>query len=128
MPTPPPSSQVVVPPDIQAKFPVLVALILQSQSMNDEERKYWIMMLPTMTDDHRASLEEILKNEQAQLKAIDAKYHDVLEKKNAATASGANIEQSRRKKRSQRMKKEEEFEREDETKSAALLKEIEEEQ
>ncbi len=42
--------------------------------MNNEERQYWVNILPIMTPDQRKNLEEILVSEKQQLAAIDAKY------------------------------------------------------
>ena len=62
------------------KFPELVALIKGSESMNDEERQYWINILTVMTPQQLASLKDILDNENKQLKAIDEKYSHEMEK------------------------------------------------
>lgn len=63
-----------IPPAAKQDFPELVELIVHSESMNDEERQYWLNILPVMTPEQRKSLEEILLNEKRQLAAIDAKY------------------------------------------------------
>jgi hypothetical protein len=63
-----------IPPETQAKFPEFIELILGSESMNDEERQYWVNILPIMTPEQRESLRDILTNERMQLQAIDAKY------------------------------------------------------
>ncbi len=42
--------------------------------MNNEERQYWINILPAMTPEQRKNLEEILTSEKKQLADIDAKY------------------------------------------------------
>lgn len=64
----------IISADIAQKFSDVIALIKASESMNDEERQYWINTLPAMTPDQVKSLKEILMNEQRQLAAIDAKY------------------------------------------------------
>ena len=71
---PPKASGLVIPPEIQAQFGPLIDLIRGSESMNDEERQYWINILPIMTPDQRKNLEDILVSEKQQLAAIDAKY------------------------------------------------------
>src|SRR3989338_9293851 len=73
------ASVVVVPDDVKQKFPDLIELILRSESMNDEERQYWINILPIMTDDQIQNLRQILTNERDQLAAIDAKYSKEIE-------------------------------------------------
>ena len=42
--------------------------------MNNEERQYWINILPIMTPEQLKNLEDILVNEKKQLQAIDDKY------------------------------------------------------
>jgi hypothetical protein len=71
---PPQASGLVIPAETEAKFGPLLALIKGSESMNDEERQYWINILPIMTPDQLKNLEDILQNEKQQLAAIDAKY------------------------------------------------------
>lgn len=68
------TSGIVVPPDLQSRFPDLVDLVLRSESMNDEERQYWLNILPIMTPEQVQNLRDILTNERQQLAAIDAKY------------------------------------------------------
>jgi isopropylmalate/homocitrate/citramalate synthase len=63
-----------IPADLRAKHPELIELVLASQSMNDEERQYWINILPIMTPEQIANLRDILINEKRQLEAIDKKY------------------------------------------------------
>ena len=65
---------IVGPADVQAKFGGIVSLILASESMNEDERRYWIDILPAMTPEQIAKLQEILSREKEQLAAIDAKY------------------------------------------------------
>lgn len=70
----PSGTQVIVPADVRAKFGEIVDLILSSESMNDDERRYWIDILPVMTGDQVAKLQDILARERDQLAAIDRKY------------------------------------------------------
>jgi hypothetical protein len=81
MAEPPASSQgqgqaqdLVIPDDIKEKYPEIITLITASESMNDEERQYWINILPIMTPDQIENLHGILVNEREQLAAIDHKY------------------------------------------------------
>jgi hypothetical protein len=75
-----------IPDDVRAKFPALVDLIVQSESMNMEERQYWINILPIMTPEQLKNLSDILVNERDQLKAIDQKYAKDVEKIGAEQA------------------------------------------
>ena len=67
-------SALQIPPEIQARFPELIELIIGSESMNVNERQYWINILPIMTPEQIQNLHDILQNERRQLAAIDAKY------------------------------------------------------
>jgi hypothetical protein len=65
---------VFVPPATRESHGELIDLILRSESMNDEERQYWVDILPVMTTEQIGQLRTILTNEREQLAAIDAKY------------------------------------------------------
>ncbi len=69
--------------------------------MNDEERQYWINLLPVMTPDQITNLNEILANEKAQLAAIDEKYGKEISEVTAAK-SIATMEEERKKKKAAR--------------------------
>lgn len=68
------STPIIVPADVRAKFGEMVELILASESMNDDERRYWIDILPVMSPEQTSKLRDILVRERDQLAAIDAKY------------------------------------------------------
>lgn len=68
------TTPIIVPADVRAKFGELVDLIVASESMNDDERRYWIDILPVMNEDQVSKLRDILAREREQLAAIDAKY------------------------------------------------------
>ncbi len=65
---------IIVPADVRAKFGEIVDLIVASQSMNDDERRYWIDILPVMSPEQVSKLQDILVRERDQLAAIDQKY------------------------------------------------------
>ncbi len=65
---------VVIPDNVRAQFGELIDLIMKSESMNTEERQYWVNILPVMTPDQIQNLRDILENERKQLAAIDQKY------------------------------------------------------
>ena len=67
--------------------PALVDLILKTESMKDEERKYWFQLLPVMSADQVAKLQNILQNERDQLKELDAKYENEVAKLNSNAPS-----------------------------------------
>jgi isopropylmalate/homocitrate/citramalate synthase len=92
--------------------------------MNDEERQYWINILPIMTPEQIGNLQEILVSEREQLSAIDRKYS-----KEIQTIGQQELlrrtEEKRREKRTERQKAEHEDEHREELDAEALLKEIE---
>jgi hypothetical protein len=121
----PDSSQptVTVPAELKDKYPELVELILGSESMNDEERQYWINILPVMTPEQIENLKQILGNEKNQLKAIDAKYSKEMEK----LGKGKSVEEMakmRREKRASRKSSEGVSEDEERQKEQEILKAI----
>lgn len=76
----PAASSPIIPAHVQAAYPEIITLIVQSESMNDEERQYWIDILPVMNADQVQKLRDILQNEHDQLAAIDAKYSKEISK------------------------------------------------
>lgn len=117
------SSSVVVPDDLRAQHPDLVDLILRSESMNDEERQYWVNILPIMTPEQVQNLRDILSNERTQLAAIDAKYAKTA---NTPTdpARASAIEEERKRRSSERKQAEEHAKKTEEQSTDALLNKI----
>jgi hypothetical protein len=117
------STGLVIPPDVQEKFGALLALIQGSESMNNEERQYWINILPIMTPEQIQNLQEILTSEKSQLAAIDAKYS----KEGAAidnAAVVASMEQKIKDKKLKRKQKEDEHDVQEKSKEDELLAQI----
>lgn len=52
-----------VPDEIQAEYSELVKLVLNTESMDNEEKQYWFDILPSMTDDQVDRLFNILDTE-----------------------------------------------------------------
>lgn len=91
--------------------------------MTDEERQYWVNILPAMTPEQRTTLEGILKNEKEKLAAIDAKYNaDVT--KIQQKISVEEIEKERRTKQSALQTSEQQASKEEEEREAELLRNI----
>lgn len=111
----------VIPPSTQEKFSELIELILRSESMNNDERQYWIDILPDMTDDQQVQLKTILTNERDQLAAIDAKYAE----QNADTAQVIQTTEERIERAKERAKKEEAARQEEKEEADNVLKEME---
>ncbi|TSC78926.1 MAG: Tetratricopeptide TPR3 [Candidatus Peregrinibacteria bacterium Gr01-1014_25] len=123
--TPPPTAAALtIPEEIKQKFPEILQLILGSESMNTEERQYWINILPIMTPEQLKNLQEILVNEREQLKAIDAKYA----KEVGAIGQEQFIQQigsERRKRREKREQAESSARQDESSRTEDVLKEIE---
>ena len=75
----PTATSITVPASTKERFPELVSLILASESMDDEERQYWISILPVMEPQQIENLADILRDEQEELAAIDKKYANDIE-------------------------------------------------
>lgn len=104
---------VTISDEIRTKFPDVIDLILGSESMNVEERQYWVNILPIMTPDQLQQLRDILNNERKQLAAIDAKYSKEID------AIGQEqfmkqVAEERCRRREERAKKEKEVEKTEE--------------
>ncbi|MCK5472334.1 hypothetical protein KAI54_04065 [Candidatus Gracilibacteria bacterium] len=68
--------------DFVKKNPALIDLILKTESMKDEERKYWFQLLPIMNKEQIKKLQNILQNEKDQLFELDQKYETEVAKLN----------------------------------------------
>ena len=125
-PTPPPGQQsgLQIPEDVLKKHGDLIALIKQSESMNDEERQYWINILPTMTSEQVQNLRDILENERKQLAAIDAKYQTEIEKLGQAEVV-KQTEEERTKRRLERSGKEAAHKEQEDKTADNILRQIE---
>ena len=63
-----------IPDALLKKDPELVSLIIQSESMNDDERQYWFNLWEVMNHEQREKLKDILIRERKKLAEIDKKY------------------------------------------------------
>lgn len=75
-------SKFKIPDEVKKKYPDLIELIKQTESMTDEERTYWFQIMPIMTDQQIEKLKKILLQEKAQLQKLDAEYEKELKKLN----------------------------------------------
>ena len=73
-------AQLNIPPETDAKFHELIGMIQESSSMDNDERQYWIDVLPIMTDDQITNLRGILENEKKQLADAASAYSQGMEK------------------------------------------------
>ena len=91
--------------------------------MNDEERQYWINILPIMTQEQLKNLEDILMNEKQQLAAIDAKYNKEVVAA-SSTVSVSSMEQKIRSKKREREEQEAQATQAEKSNEAAILEQI----
>lgn len=62
--------------DIKRRYPEIAQLISLAQSMSEDEKKYWIQLLPVMSDEQIGELKKILTEEIKSLEVIDSKYNE----------------------------------------------------
>lgn len=91
--------------------------------MNNEERQYWINILPIMTPEQLKNLEDILASEKKQLAAIDAKYSKEMQQA-AGSATVASMEQKIRSQKQKRLESEAENMRREEEREQEILAQI----
>jgi Spy/CpxP family protein refolding chaperone len=72
-------SKVIITDDVKANHPELVQMIMGTESMNDEERQYWMDLLPIMNAEQIENLHDILDNERKKLAEIDSYYSQKVE-------------------------------------------------
>lgn len=119
------ASGIQIPVSVREKFPQLLELLLASESMNQEERQYWVDILPIMTPEQVQQLNTILQNEHDQLAAIDAKYSAEVQAMNQSKKSVAEIGESRKKKLESRQSQEDVVRQEEAGAAEDILKNME---
>jgi len=67
---------------MQAQYNELINLILETESMDDDEKQYWFDIMPSMTDDQIDRLFNILDTEKKKLEALEEKYQTEIKKLN----------------------------------------------
>lgn len=68
--------------EVQATYPELIKLVLNTESMDDDERQYWFDIMPSMTDSQIDRLYEILETEKKKLEALELKYQKEIKQLN----------------------------------------------
>ena len=112
----------IVPALVREKFPDLIKLIYETESMNQEEREYWLQIMPIMSEEQIVKFRDILVNEKQQLAKLDAEYESEMNRIN----SGQKVDQEALQKKMEAMKKEESSHEEEEKEAEAeLLKKLE---
>lgn len=64
----------IVPALVREKFSDLIKLIYETESMNTEEREYWLQIMPIMSEEQIKKFRDILVNERDQLSKLDQEY------------------------------------------------------
>jgi len=114
----------IVPKLIRQTFPDLIKLIYETESMNEEEREYWLQIMPIMTEDQITKFRGILVNEKEQLSKLDNEYHSEMSRINKSHAPAIDEEKLRA--RMEKIKTEEaSHDKEEKDKEAALLEQLE---
>ncbi len=60
--------------EIQVQYAELIDLIIDTDSMDDNERQYWFDIMPSMTDEQVDRLFNILDTERKKLEELESKY------------------------------------------------------
>lgn len=83
----------IIPVIIRDKFPDLIKLIVETESMDKEEREYWLSIMPVMTEEQIVKLRNILLNEKEQLYKIDQEYQNKNNKKEVQALDETKIKE-----------------------------------
>ncbi len=72
----------IIDDEVQAKYSELIKLVLNTESMDDDERQYWFDIMPSMTDSQIDRLYEILDTEKKKLESLEVKYQKEIKQLN----------------------------------------------
>lgn len=92
----------IVPALVREKFPDLIKLIYETESMNEEEREYWLQIMPIMSEEQIVKFRDILVNERDQLAKLDKEYANEMNKINKAPVQ--ELDEAKRKEESTKIK------------------------
>ena len=70
----------IVPRLVRDKFADLIKLIFETESMNVEEREYWLQIMPIMSEEQIVKFRDILINEKQELEKLDKEYNSQMSK------------------------------------------------
>lgn len=68
--------------EMYAKYRELIKLVLETESMDDDERQYWFDIMRSMTDEQIDRLYNILDTEKKKLQSLELKYQKEIKKLN----------------------------------------------
>lgn len=112
----------IIPALVREKFPDLVKLIYETESMNNEEREYWMQIMPIMTEEQIVKFREILVNEKVQLAKLDNEYE---QETGRVSVPAREIDEEKLKKKMAEIKEKETIgEEAEKAKEAELLKQL----
>jgi len=86
----------IIPKILREIFPDLIKLIFETESMDEDEREYWLQILPIMTEEQIKKFREILVNEKDQLKKLDQDYNTEISKIDQSHKTALNDEDIKR--------------------------------
>ncbi len=113
----------IVPKLARETFPDLMKLVFETESMDTDEREYWLQILPIMTQDQVKKFRDILVNEKDQLQKLDKEYENELSKIDQKQTQAISDEEVRR--RREEIRKKEEADAQQETaQEEALLEQL----
>lgn len=92
----------IVPALVREKFPDLIKLIYETESMNEEEREYWLQIMPIMSEDQIVKFRDILVNEKNQLAKLDKEYESEMSRIN--NKASAPIDEAKIKEKMEQIK------------------------
>lgn len=116
-------SKYIVPKIIREKFTDLVKLIFETESMDQEEREYWLQIMPIMSEEQIVKFRDILVNEKQQLEQLDSKYESEMSSLNNKYV--AEIDEAEMRKKMESLKQAEQVgEAGEVSEEAALLEQL----
>ncbi len=63
----------IIPKLVREEFTDLIKLMFETESMDQEEREYWLQIMPIMNEEQIKKFRDILVNEKEQLASLDKK-------------------------------------------------------
>lgn len=63
-----------IPEKVKTDYPDIIKLVIETASMNDDERQYWFQIIPIMTEEQVDKFRGILITEKDQLSKLDKEY------------------------------------------------------
>lgn len=112
----------IIPKLVREKFPDLVKLVFETESMDEDEREYWLQILPIMTDDQINKFREILVNEKEQLEKLDKEYDSEMTKLEQKRSQALNETEIRKRREELHVKEAAEEQQESKTEEDLLNK------